>query len=1158
MRHDPQTTYARALLAAAAILAPAAPVHAATACSAALQRPAVSQVLEVIGTRPVTVPVSVNAGHHYLLEVALRGNDARVDVLDVREQLQLSADHPEPRTGTPRALVNVADAGTLLVRVQGQEHEYLRGRASLRVFDLSAQSPECIQMFTALAAGDADYSRGQHIARGLRHNAAQGSAREAFMHAAANYVNAESLLTAPGDRALRGQTALALANLEYEGLQNWNEAANWAHVAADTLESIDPYRRSLAEDIAATAWTEIAVSTPAGQRVPGFGVSPQVLLKRSRSELQRLSRFYFAHGERYDGARVLLSAGLTEYDAGLFAQCVTSFDTPARIFAELHESRRLAQAWQNRALCHWGLGQLPQALAWFRRALPLIKPETYPRSYIAITTNTALIDYALGHFDESLQLYDAALVLARRTQAPRDEAFSLYGLGMNYYALGDPERAWGYLERALAIRTAALDGRGRLATLRALASIEAGDGRAEHALELDREALALALAPTSVRGLRIQIAAHTAAAGHAEEARAQLDALLAEGDIDPLTQTAARLQRGILLRRMGHPGEALADLQRARTLLHRQGDLAGEFAAILELGRAQLQLGSPTQALAAFDEAIALAGPLRSQSANPELRARLQAPLRAAYDAKIELLWTRYAAAGAAERDALARAAFRTADASRAHTFADIAAQRYSAQVRDALRGQLQERERLYQDLAARRFALEQKLERARPQDPAARHLAEDIADLERRLDTLNALIAARSAPAPGTDPRRGEPSLPAVPAAAVLVSYWLGTDGAYAWALLPHEEIHWVRLADPATIAAAAQAYHRSLTRFVDVPVEQRIADARALYPLVLQPLASWLEAAASWVIIPDGALDYVPFAALRMPRSGGSDEFVALRHDVSLTPAAWMLKAPPANDSATAPRLLLVADPVYQADDPRLRPFGNSVAGASRGAPPTAEGPAAYQRLPFTQREATQVAALFPAGQVQELIGLEATRQQLLAQDWSRYRFIHIATHGVVDLQVPELSALVLGAYDAHGERVQSAVRVADLSLETLDAELAVFSACETAAGKETTSEGLVGIGSTVLARGARAVVASLWPVSDEMGAQLMTELYRHLLRDAMSPAAALGAATRAIVARDAMADPALWAAYQVSVVSLGPGLPANTSATPVTAMHARPAEE
>jgi CHAT domain-containing protein len=142
------------------------------------------------------------------------------------------------------------------------------------------------------------------------------------------------------------------------------------------------------------------------------------------------------------------------------------------------------------------------------------------------------------------------------------------------------------------------------------------------------------------------------------------------------------------------------------------------------------------------------------------------------------------------------------------------------------------------------------------------------------------------------------------------------------------------------------------------------------------------------------------------------------------------------------------------------------------------------------------------------------------------------------MVDAKIPQLSALILGAYDVTGQRVDGAVWVADISVRTLTADVAVFSACDTAVGTEVLSEGLVGIGYTTLARGARAVVASLWPVADEMSAQLMTEFYRHLLRDSMNAPAALSSAMRSVLARDPAADPALWAPFQVSIVTLDAG--------------------
>jgi CHAT domain-containing protein len=245
-------------------------------------------------------------------------------------------------------------------------------------------------------------------------------------------------------------------------------------------------------------------------------------------------------------------------------------------------------------------------------------------------------------------------------------------------------------------------------------------------------------------------------------------------------------------------------------------------------------------------------------------------------------------------------------------------------------------------------------------------------------------------------------------------------------------------------------------------------------------------------------------------------------------------MLLAPVRREgSATSgARILLVSDPIYELSDPRLHLERARATGNASDYPPNP----LYRRIPGTAREASAIEAQFPAPDVDTLSGLQATRDRLLQLDWSRYRFIHIASHGYSDARMPQLSALILSAYDERGERIADALRAADLSSLTLNAEVAVFSGCDTALGKEVLNEGMVGISYATLARGAGAVVSSLWPVPDEIGATLMTEFYRHLLRDSMSPAAALSASMRSVLERNPSADPALWAAFQVSVVSVG----------------------
>ena len=640
------------------------------------------------------------------------------------------------------------------------------------------------------------------------------------------------------------------------------------------------------------------------------------------------------------------------------------------------------------------------------------------------------------------------------------------------------------------------------------------------------------------------LASHMATAGRRDEAIVLLDELIAHSvQNEPLSRARALLRRAVLLRENGNAEQALTDLNTARPHLKEFGTIADDFEVELEIARALRSLGRPKESLAAVDRALGQSDAIRLQTANPELRAQLQNPLRPAYDLELELLWERFDRANRTgqpgEAARLAALAFESADESRAHSFADVASQKYSADTRRDLGAGLARREELYREIAARRFALGERLDISGPTDARARNLMRDIAGMQREVDAVNTTLASHVASlGVGLGRVRGShAALPHLPLDTALVAYWLGAEHAYAW-VVSSAGIHWVKLGAPDSIADGVRAFHHSLTHFVDVPVERRLQDAENLYAQVIHPIEPWLGGVHQWLIIPDGALSYVPFAALRTPQSEGG-AFVAVLHDVAFTPASWMIKATPSRSPGHDRRaLLMIADPVYEAGDPRLA--GRSPAAEQVPAPPLspASSAPAYRRLRFSAQEAKAIAAEFSRNDVDQLVGLDATREQFLAMDWSKYRFIHVATHGLVDAKIPQLSALILGAYDAGGHKVDGAVRVADLSVRTITADVAVFSACDTAIGKEVLSEGLVGIGYTTLARGARAVVASLWPVADEMSAQLMTEFYRHLLRDSLSAPAALSSAMRSVLAHDPAADPALWAPFQVSIVTLDPG--------------------
>ncbi len=1136
-------------------------------------RPSFHRQLITRGTDSAEATTTLTPGHEWLLEVREQGNDAVVEIRDAADHLLAQADHPERRTGTrriilsPQALPPPDDSGTLSLRVTGKEHAAVTGVVEIAAYALASLSrlPTCLGAYRSLAAADADYAIAQQISLGRL--TSQTPAREIYMRAAEEYLAAEALLHTPGNAILRGEVALALAGVRYFDLQDWREAAEWADTAVRLLGPRDPYRRARAEALAAAAWIEMATdSAPAA--APGTPApKPKELLRNARRTLRRLATFHLQRHEPYDAALQINNIGLAYMYDGRFPQCIAAAHSASRLFASLNEAPRQALAWQNQALCHWGLGHLPEALAAFNRALTGLKPDPYPQLYLLTLNNTALINFALGHLDESLRLHDRSLELATRTQNPREQAQSLYGIGVTYYALGDRIQAREFLERALAIRTAAFDGRGRRATLRSLATIHADDGEYAKAIDLDREALELANASDSQAATRIQLARHTAQGGDLRAALQMFAELIDSADLtDPLLQAQARLGRAVVERRAGVYEAALRDLSIAISIFRKFSQAPDEFAAGLERARVLHLTGYSNAALLALDQALNQSQAIRSQTANPELRAQLQLPLRPAYDLKLDLLYEKYGAATKAgeehEATRLATVAFHSADAARARSFADIAAQQYSPAQRPELTGDLSRRDTLYQSLAGLRYALDIRLDRSGSADPRAKALTTEIAGLQRQVDTLNNAIATRTAihvvptdpttrraPAPITQVAAGPAaqlaagSAPHVPADAAIIAYWLGEQSAYAWAITP-AGIHWVRLSDTTSLTEAARAFHDALNRLADLPRERRLETASVLYTEIIRPIEQWVRPYKRWFFIPDAALDYVPFAALRTDAKATSPYIIAA-HDVAVAPAAWMLLAAAHRASSPRPgRILLVSDPVYELSDPRLNlshPLGTHAS-----AMPSRTDAAAihtlsntdrlYRRIPGTAREAAAIQAQFPASDIDALSGVQAARGELLRRDWSQYRFIHIASHGYIDARMPQLSALVLSTYDQNGTPIQSALRTADLSSLTLTADVAVFSGCETALGKEVLNEGMVGIAYATLARGAGAVVSSLWQLPDEISANLMTDLYRHLEHDSMSPLTALSASMRSVLDRNPSADPALWAAFQVSVATTG----------------------
>ncbi len=302
--------------------------------------------------------------------------------------------------------------------------------------------------------------------------------------------------------------------------------------------------------------------------------------------------------------------------------------------------------------------------------------------------------------------------------------------------------------------------------------------------------------------------------------------------------------------------------------------------------------------------------------------------------------------------------------------------------------------------------------------------------------------------------------------------------------------------------------------------------------------------------LIAGEGALQYIPFAALPSPSEPGRSESqqrelpvpLMVDHEIVSLPSASALAALRRETIARTPApkaVALLADPVFELDDPRLslevakvtahreRPATAEVGGALRDASIRGDG-YALPRLLSSGQEAKAIMSLAPAGAALIATGFDASRAKAMSPELSQYRIVHFATHGLLNDEHPELSGIVLSLVDQNGRPQNGFLRLHDIYNLNLPAELVVLSACDTGLGKDVKGEGLVGLARGFMYAGAARVVASLWKVDDEATAVLMTHFYRLMLEDGKPPAAALRDAQIAIWKQQRWTAPYYWAAF------------------------------
>jgi CHAT domain-containing protein len=710
----------------------------------------------------------------------------------------------------------------------------------------------------------------------------------------------------------------------------------------------------------------------------------------------------------------------------------------------------------------------------------------------------------------------------RRGRAPASwqVAFCLTNLGVLAGRRNDLATAEAIFLETLEIqRSLGMSGREPLANLGIVARLRGDYERAEAymraTVELDQEEDAPS---TTIASHLMNLANVLASAGRLEESIATYDEVLAiyrEQSPGVRDHARATLNRGIAHELLGDLESAERDLLQAKAMLAFDAPRQPDEASIVQkLAEIALHRGVLSRAAELGAAAFEAQAHLRPDSSYEALAAALLARIRvelgehdaaeALFRRAIEAIETQQERIGGGDRGL---AAFRGKFTDIYRGYQDLLLQ--LGRPREAY--ELYERSRaqgLLAMMGERTLELEDELppeverERRRLQaaiEDAYRSLsrlpfdaAEPRAALRLRIETLHADREAISARLRGGSARVAAlESPPALPLAkiqssldegTVILAYSLSTaeramdtarGGATLFVIARTGPVEAHRLTIRSDEIAAL------VERWVELTTAPReraavAAVTRSLSDALLGPAATHIRSARRLLVIPDGALHYLSFAALREP---GGDRYL-----VELTPIAtevsasiWTHDGQRRPSAPAARRVVAFGDPDYDSSE-------------------TARFRRDFGRLPATRKEALAVAEVF-GNRARVFLDADATEEAAL-RELPAAEIAHFACHAAIDESLPLDSALLLTPAEGGGSLLQA---WEILEKVRLDAELVVLSACDTARGKLRGGEGMTGLVRSLRIAGARSVVASLWTVPDESTAVLMERFYRHLERGA-----------------------------------------------------------
>jgi CHAT domain-containing protein/Tfp pilus assembly protein PilF len=916
-----------------------------------------------------------------------------------------------------------------------------------------------------------------------------------------------------------------------------------------------------------------------GEQQKGFGYFDQALaLKRSLQDvsgeaqvLTAIGVTYSQLGQRQKAFDYLTKALQISRDIGDKHQEIVSLGTIASIYRDAGENKKALDYFEQVlayrrskedrngesdslakiAGVYSNMGEVEKAFEYFNQALQ-IKRDT------ATLNNLGELYSSMGEFQKAFDYYSEALSIEQAEDDRRAQASTLANIGSFYFDMGELQKALGYFSRALPIMHAMNDPSGEAHILGRVGAVQIEEGDPNKALDSYKRILEIFRSTDDRFGevnALINLGGIYAPMGEVQKA---LDYY---GQALPIArQIKDRIAIATILNNTGEAYRLRQDHKKALDYYKQALDILqstkNQQKVVWTLGniaKEERSLGDLARARSDVESALVIFESLRTNVTSRDLRASFFAKAQGYFEFYIDLLMDLHKAHPKEGFDVLA---LQASERARARSLMETLVEA-RANIRQGVDLQLLERERSLQQQLDAQALLEAKLQAIPHTEAQTTAIATEIEGTTTGLQQIQAQIR-NSSPHYATLTQPQPLTLSALQTQldedTLLLEFSLGEARSYVWAVTS-KSISSYQLPKRKEIEDIARGVYELMMNpeeWATAASHNQTADVNQLaYPetavrlsqLLLSPVATQLGK-KRLLIVSDGILQYIPFAALPTPEAANQNNAyrpMILDHEIVSLPSAStlaVLRREMKTRRSPDRSLVVLADPVFERDDERIKirdaspPKGrySTLSPVGRSAEESGLRGSDFnlKRLPWTKREADQICDLVPASQRKEVLGFAANRSAATSADLGSYRYVHFATHGLLNSRHPELSGIVLTLFDQDGAPQDGFLRAHEIFNLRLNADLVVLSACQTGLGKNVRGEGLLGLTRGFMYAGAPRVVVSLWSVSDIATAELMTRFYRQMITNKLRPSKALQEAQISMLNEKRFAPPFFWAAF------------------------------